>query len=217
MFNEKCQAFIVASYYKHLKELYGERGTKIFIKATQKYAEQRGARMALRAMRDGYELDYASYFAYGEWFPTVQAQSKNVGENNERRANIYKCAWADMFSEMGLKECGRVYCYQIDAGIVRGFNPSLPFKTHHNLSDSEFCDLQFIGSDLSKTVPVPPDGKKDWVYHCAHTMKAYGEICLQVLKDAEVMERVHEDFEKKFGQDALLTMIENMQQDFTKI
>ena len=217
MFNEKTHAFIVASFYKHLTEKHGERGKDIFIKATQKYAEQRGARMAMRAMRDGYPVDYASYFAYGEWYPTIPSESKNVGENGEKRNNIYKCAWADTFKEMGLQECGKVYCYQIDAGIVRGFNPDLKFKTHHNLSDSDFCDLQFIGSDLSKTVPAPADGKKDWVYHCAHTMKAFADICSAVLQSPEVYSLVSEDFHQKFGDEMLVQLMEASQHDFTKI
>lgn len=218
MFNEKTHAFIVASYYKHLIAQAGkERGTAIFIKAAQKYGEQRGARMALRAMRDGYPLDYTSYFAYGEWYPTIPSESKNVGENGERRSNIFKCAWADTFREMGLQECGKVYCYQIDAGIVRGFNPELRFKAHHNLSDSDFCDLQFIGSDLSKKIPAPADGKKDWVYHCAHTMRAFGDVCNVVLGNPSVYSEVHEDFQKKFGEEDLVQLIEAMQQDFTKI
>lgn len=218
MFNEKTHAFIVASYYKQLTEQLGkERGEAIFIKASQKYAEQRGARMALRAMRDGYPLDYASYFAYGEWYPTIKSESKNVGENNEKRNNIFKCAWAETFKEMGLQDCGKVYCYQIDAGIVRGFNPDLQFKTHCNLSDSDYCDLQFIGSDLTKTVPAPADGKKDWVYHCAHTMRAYGDVCHAILGNPKVYGEVHEDFQKKFGDEMLIQLIEAMQQDFTKI
>ncbi len=81
MFNEKTHAFIVASFYKHLTEKHGERGKDIFIKATQKYAEQRGARMAMRAMRDGYPLDYASYFAYGgipQFLPSLKMSVKTV-------------------------------------------------------------------------------------------------------------------------------------------
>ena len=133
MFNEKTQAFVVGSYYKHLTEKNGDMGKTVFVKGTQKYSEQRGARMALRALRDGYPLDYSSYFAYGEWTPTIKAESKLVGENGEKRTNIFKCAWADTFKEMGLTDCGVTYCYQIDEGIVRGFNPALKFKTHQNL------------------------------------------------------------------------------------
>ena len=54
-FNERVHAYIAARYYEQLTEKFGERGKKAFIHATQYYAEQRGRRMAQRAIRDGRE------------------------------------------------------------------------------------------------------------------------------------------------------------------
>ena len=66
-FNEKVHAYIAAKYYTYLTERFGERGKKAFVHATQYYAEQRGRRMAQRAIRDGRELDFGTYQEYGEW------------------------------------------------------------------------------------------------------------------------------------------------------
>ena len=71
-FNEKVHAFIAAKFYVYLTEAFGDRGEKAFIHATQHYAEQRGRRMAQRAIRDGRELDYGTYLEYGEWVNTPE-------------------------------------------------------------------------------------------------------------------------------------------------
>ena len=52
-FTEKHHAFIAATFYDLLTKRYGQRGEAAFILATQRYAEQRGNRMAQRAIRDG--------------------------------------------------------------------------------------------------------------------------------------------------------------------
>ena len=41
-FSERTQVFIVASYYKHLTETFGERGKAAFLHGVKHYAMQRG-------------------------------------------------------------------------------------------------------------------------------------------------------------------------------
>ena len=77
-FNEMSHAFIAARYYVRLTETFGERGRKAFIHATQYYAEQRGRRMAQRAIRDGAkELTYDVYCQYGEWVNSDEVKAAN--------------------------------------------------------------------------------------------------------------------------------------------
>ncbi|EHO80828.1 hypothetical protein [Fusobacterium ulcerans] len=45
-FTEKHHAFIAASFYKELVGTYEKQGEQAFVMATQRYAEQRGSRMA---------------------------------------------------------------------------------------------------------------------------------------------------------------------------
>jgi hypothetical protein len=67
-FTERHHAFISATFYKLLKENNYPNYRRAFISATQKMAEQRGSRMAQRAIRDGVKnLDFAAYRHYGEW------------------------------------------------------------------------------------------------------------------------------------------------------
>ena len=65
--NEKHHAAIVLAFYRALRDEYGETGLLAFSMAQRLYGEQRGRRMALRALRDGHKLGYTEYFAYSEW------------------------------------------------------------------------------------------------------------------------------------------------------
>ena len=51
-FTERHHAFIAASFYALLVERFEKRGEAAFVHATQRYEEQRGARIAQRANRD---------------------------------------------------------------------------------------------------------------------------------------------------------------------
>ena len=75
-FNEKVHAYIAAKFYVYLTEAFGERGKMAFIHATQYYAEQRGRRMAQRAIRDGEPLTPANYYRYGEWVGTEDMKAE---------------------------------------------------------------------------------------------------------------------------------------------
>ena len=66
-FTEESQTFLVAAYYRELKETFGERGIEAFVHAVKQYGMQRGNRMAQRAIRDGQKLDYITFCRYGEW------------------------------------------------------------------------------------------------------------------------------------------------------
>ena len=79
-FNERVQAYIVARYYVRLTESFGKQGRETFLLATRTYAEQRGHRMAQRALADGQELSYVTYYKYGEWVPSEEIKKR--GESN---------------------------------------------------------------------------------------------------------------------------------------
>ena len=116
-FTEKHHAFIVGSFYSLLTERFAQRGEAAFVHATQRYAEQRGARMAQRAIRDGRKLDFATYREYGEWVNTQTV--KDEGCDNQGYVVSYSpvfddrvtpCPWAAQFSVMGLTSCGTTWC-----------------------------------------------------------------------------------------------------------
>ena len=69
---ERHHAFISACFYKELLHACPGNGEATFVMAAQRYGEQRGSRMAQRAIRDGRVLDFAAYCAYGEWAYTEE-------------------------------------------------------------------------------------------------------------------------------------------------
>ena len=145
-FNEKVHAFIAASFYTHLTESFGERGRLAFVHATQYYAEQRGRRMAQRAIRDGKPLTYEVYCQYGEWVNTPEIIEQGCANQSERLSlapdymvKITKCPWHAQFAEMGLTEAGHEYCQHLDNSICRGFNPYLVYEVPQTLHKSDCC------------------------------------------------------------------------------
>ena len=86
IFNERVQAFITVWFYRELKESFGARGVQAFIQGTQSYGEQRGRRMAQRAIRAGEELTLDTYLRRGEWVNTEQIRAQGIANKAEIEA-----------------------------------------------------------------------------------------------------------------------------------
>ena len=112
-FTELSHAFIAAKYYVYLKEIFGDRGEAAFLHATRYYGEQRGRRMAQRAIRDGKPLTYETYCQYGEWVNTEEVKAQGLGNQSETTSlspdfqiHIHVCPWHTQFKNMGLRKRG---------------------------------------------------------------------------------------------------------------
>lgn len=218
VFNEKVHAFLIGSFYREMKAAKGPAGVECFIKAVQKTAEQRGHRMALRAMRDEMPLDYNTYMAYGEIYATIPGKTEMAGEYPDAETRVYSCAWHDTFWEMDLAECGLVYCKEIDRGIVRGFNPELLFEQKSVLHNAPCCRLVFKNAALDNSVPVSGDAKKDWDYHCGHYYKTFGEYVRTVFTNGEeIIKNVDEKFAERYGENYLDVLHGYLETDFNLI
>lgn len=218
VFNEKVHAFLIGSFYQEMKEAEGPAGVECFRKAVQKTAEQRGHRMALRAMRDKKPLDYNTYMAYGEIYATLPGKMEMAGEYPDAETRVYSCVWHDTFQEMGLAECGLVYCREIDKGIIRGFNPDLVFEQKSVLHNAPCCRLVFRNAGLDNSVPVSKEAKKGWDYHCGHYYKTFSEYVRTVFSDGEIiLKRVDEKFADRFGEKSLDILQEYLKTDFNLI
>lgn len=209
-FNEKVHAYIAAKYYVYLTGNFGERGHRAFIHATQYYAIQRGRRMAQRAIRDGQELDQATYNYYGEWVNTEEVKAAGIANKMEATPEgalrITQCPWFVQFKEMGLTKAGAEYCRHLDSAISRGFNPYLNYMVDQTLHTSDCCIHRLAsgnniseGSEKGKN----PAGLKDFEYHCAHSFWAYHEVTEAIFQAeaGKVNEQVLEDFTKDYGKE----------------
>lgn len=211
-FNEKVHAFIAARFYVRLTEAFGERGEKAFVHGTQYYAEQRGRRMAQRAIRDGRELDYATYQEYGEWVNTEEIKALGCANRSEVRSyspdlelHITNCPWYTQFKEMGLVEAGHVYCAHLDNSICRGFNPYITYLVPHTLHKSGYCthiikDANFAEGERHVK---KPEYLRNFAYHCGHSYWAYNEVTAAIFgaEGEQVNALVMQDFTETYGKE----------------
>ena len=209
--NEYHHAWIVSECYRLLTSRWGEHGRAAFVQAAQTYGEQRGKRMAMRAIADGQPLDFVSYFAYGEYDSTEAFFDVRMwGEPGVVHEEVTRCPWADLFARRGLKECGRLYCREIDRAIVRGFNPELMLETASTQHFEDCCRFYFredgMGSDAlrqaeEKRAAAGKNPRLPLSYHCAHVFHTYAVTARGIFGAAgeRVAEEVLRGFEAEYG------------------
>ena len=234
-FTEKLHAYIAARFYVRLTHTFGERGKAAFIHATQFYAEQRGRRMAKRAIADGQPLTYETYRAYGEWTNTEEMKAAGFANRSETvksgpdwEMHISVCPWHAQFKEMGLAEAGLVYCAHLDNSICRGFNPYIIYETPQTLHDHSCC-IQTVthaaGREPAGAVFDPAKARpacqrrKDFEYHCAHSYWSYAKTAEAIFGEEgrALAEGVLSDIAQEWGESFSDTIGEYRSVDFEKI
>jgi len=209
-FTEMHHAFIVASYYKRLIQEFGDRGLQAFIHATHIYAQQRGSRMAQRAIRDGKSLTFNTYREYGEWESTHTTReemggfdSKIISVSPDYEEHIMRCPWAYKFKMMGMKDCGTVYCTYLDTAIARGFNPYLTFDVPQSVNNKEYCIQIMRDANLKDGMSFKKNKEniKGFNYHCGHVYKTFGSISNSIFgkENKTLSAEVLDDFSKEYG------------------
>ena len=227
-FTEKHHAFIAASFYDVLTARFGARGEQAFIHATRRYAEQRGNRMAQRAIRDGRELTYATYKEYGEWVNTQAV--KEEGCDNQGYIKSYSpdyvdittsCPWAAQFKEMGMQKAGTVYCTYLDPSIVRGFNPELTFITEQSLHEHDCCIQRVVNANLPEGFSVTKHKEylKGFDYHCGHSFKTYSEVSRAIFGEEgqQAADEVLRRFREAYGGEMAEVLVIYLKTDFNMI
>lgn len=204
--DEALHAAFLVSVFRALYALRGEKnGKDIFLAAVRAYGERRGRRMALRALCDGYSLDFASYFAYGELLPTenayVGSYAASSGMICEKQ---FRCPWASAFAELGAPKCAKVYCAEIDAAILRGFSPELCMKMPKSIHTDGVCEFYYEEESLTERtldelsqLRVPSmQVKRDMHFHCADVYEMFCRVLHGALREDEwdeVYRRLQED------------------------
>ncbi len=229
-FTEAHHAFLVGSYYKAFKNTLGEEGIKIFEFATFKYAEQRGTRMAFRALQDGKPLDILSYLAYGEW-QTTDEQSfdmKTLSTNPDYEIKNFRCPWHSQFKKMGLLECGKVYCKHLDEAIVIGFNPRMKLELRENLYNEDNCHFFFKDANLTPEkleeleqmiLELGTSKNLSFEYHCAHIFMTFANIIRYRLGDKaeDLILAVLDQFKTEYGQEMVDALLRYQGMNFNEL
>jgi hypothetical protein len=205
---ERHHAFLSASFYRELTGRCPGNGEATFVLATQRYGEQRGSRMAQRAIRDGRTLDFATYKAYGEWSYTEEyfkagKHMEVISTSPDLHYHVHACPWHDQYQAMGLIEGACVYCRHIDLAISRGFNPFLVFEVRSTLHREDKCDFVLKDARLDEkgyTVDTAV-AQMPFDYHCGHLWKTFCDVVASIHGDKgrEINETVREAFALEYG------------------
>ncbi len=211
---------------------YGEvRGLLALRKAIRRYGEQRGRRMALRALANGDELTMTNYMVYGEWrYVTDGGQSERVEDQADIRMVVARCPWVDAWTEAELLPYGRYYCQEIDAALLRGFNPGLTIDVLKTLSNDslpcEFIYRQAVlepGNTLAyirdKAALLESQRLMPWEYHCGHLYQACSLVMGEEFGPPGrlTVQNALAEFALRYGGEAAGTVAGYLKTDFDKL
>lgn len=227
-FREIHHAYLIVSFFGALTARAGACGEDIFVMAAQTYGEERGKRMAMRALRDGNALDLASYFAYCEWVPTP-GESEACFETCPGTVveSVVRCPWNAVFKESG-SACGERYCREIDRAIVRGFSPKLRFESVQTLAHAQSCKMRFFDEMVDEAFWRRVDRLKQgacscvrpFSYHCGHLWSTFSRIALNVLGDeagGQAVRQAYDSFAGRFGEAAARALVQYAHEPFFSI
>jgi len=173
---------------------YGEDGgQEAFVAGVKRLGEERGTRMAARAILRGDRLDFINSQAYGEWRAApgeMEFGTFSVLKSAVSRAP--KCAWNDYWRKHGLLEYGKYFCTCIDEAVIKGFNSSLNCEVVSNLSwGAKSCEFDW-------KIPLSPEEEakiaakkaelgdscvRDFNYHIGHVVHSVGGEIIYLLGD----------------------------------
>ena len=102
-------AIMFALLSKNTIEQFDEAGKEALAKSMIKYGNERGARMAQNALKNGDELTVMTNQAYGEWKPDYEGQMEfgRLRTEPTLRTYISKCAWCEAWKQHDLLEYGK--------------------------------------------------------------------------------------------------------------
>lgn len=222
-FMAKHHALLFAWLAKDITSLVGEeQASPVLHRAVRRYGEQRGHRMALRAQANGHDLSMLSWLAYPEWKAGKgETVMKIVQKRPAVRINMPLCPWYTTWKNEDLLAHGTCYCEEIDASVVRGFNPELRIDVNEiKPHGADACDMVFHGADLSprnlitflvrKFIAIRNHSIMPWEYHIGHVYKTIGEELISAFGDQgrKACETALETFAQRFG-DLAATRIRN--------
>ncbi|MDF2986702.1 MAG: L-2-amino-thiazoline-4-carboxylic acid hydrolase [Eubacterium sp.] len=206
-------ATLFALLAKYAIEICHEDGKNAVINGVTRYGEERGQRMARRALQNGDELNLVNCQAYGEWRAKQGEMAGGVSKAEPALVTYYnKCAWCEAWKKHGLLEYGKYYCVTIDDAVFHGFRKDFSVRTISNLSwGAESCEFDW-GIPMSdkdyellteKRAQLGDSCIRDFNYHTAHLFKTVGRILSEQLgvKGLEAVHKALKTFGDIFGTD----------------
>ncbi len=138
------QARLFATVAREVIDRWGDEGREAVVEAVKKFGEERGKRMAERAAAEGRENSFADFLVLSD-LDTGYHQMVPEALEGALKVTISYCPFAAACAEWGLSEYGKYFCQEIDAAIMRGYNPER-YETvcEQNLTEgAETCVLVY--------------------------------------------------------------------------
>lgn len=208
-------AILFALLSKNAITLTGEAGKEAILKGMTKYGNERGARMAARALANGDELTTMANQAYGEWKPDYAGQMDFGTIHTEPTLQTYiaKCAWCDAWKKHDLTEYGKYYCVNVDNAVYQGFRSDFvctPTTTALSWG-GERCEFDWGHPLTAEEVTLLAEKKKalgsscmrDFNFHTAHLLHTVGNTLKEELDEIGelAVQKGIEEYIEKFGQE----------------
>ena len=221
----RSHAYLFGVIAKEVIDAYGEAGVEAIAKGVTAYGRQRGRRMALRTVADGFKPSALNYVAYGEWSAEPGEMDFSVpAKSPDVQLWIKKCPWYDIWQEKGLlHEYGYLYCQYVDIALALGYNSELQFDVVANRSlGDEVCDMRIRNAHATEKDEVElaerirklgHKAKMPWNYHCAHLYKTLWEVVVSRFGYAglESMQKALQAFGAVYGIEAGAAILQLME------
>ena len=118
----EMQGKLLGALAREVIERFGDEGRDAIIAAVKFYGEERGRRLAERVKAEGREPTFASFTVCSELDTSYHEMVPNL-EEGQLRVEVSYCPLAAALKDWGLEEYGKYFCREIDAAIMRGYNP----------------------------------------------------------------------------------------------
>ncbi|AGX41564.1 L-2-amino-thiazoline-4-carboxylic acid hydrolase [Clostridium saccharobutylicum] len=211
-------ATLFALFAKYIIEGLDEKGKDIIYTAVENYGQERGKRMANRAVANGDDLDFINSQAYGEWVPEEGQMEFGVLKTQpELISNVTKCEWCRVWKKYNLLDYGKYYCINIDSAVFNGFNEKFHMKATSNLSfGADHCEFHW-GNSMSeedskrlvkKKAELGTSCTRDFNFHTAHLLHSISETLEKELgEDGKlIINQVLEKYIELFGEEYLTVL-----------
>jgi len=205
-------AVLFALISKYALEDCGEKGKTAILNGITLYGNERGQRMAKRAIENSDSLDdIVIFFAYTEWQPQPGQMKMEIASTKPTFVQHYsKCGWCTAWIKYNLLEYGKYYCVPIDNAVLAGFNPKLRLTVHSNLSwGAPYCHFDwetYLTEEdekrlAAKKMELGQSCIKDFNYHTAHILSSLKKIIEADLGESgtTVIKKALDEYVNLFG------------------
>ncbi len=125
-------------------ERFGDEGKEVIHEAVREFGESRGRDIAGRVKEAGKPLTVENYLKYYDMARSASYEVESEESENYSEQKFKFCPLWATWEEAGQADVGYIYCSEIDAALVRGYNPEMKFTHHHHFRDGKGdCQMSF--------------------------------------------------------------------------